>query len=717
MTGPTNDSHPSPSDGPAQEGVDLYLPSPPLWSWFALLCASLPGAAMAWFYVPGFYFPWAAVLLFPLVAPLLAVMTAGRLFRNQGITLNDEGITVGRRTILWREVTKVCWPWPRFTRMIVILGQPPPVAPGGRLRRLPPRISLPPRPEVFQKVWPVLLRRCPSAAIGPRVASVLADPAKAMAMRRWPALVVLAVGLALLGMPWVVRHTDAGTAAGLALLLMALGNLVQVGGVRSHEPGARFSAVVAVSLWTPLLAATVINGVDVPAYAFDTVMVLSGVLCLAAGAALGLRWQMRALTKVAILTCAIGAAGAVWQDGVRHDLAPADITPLLAEGRALIPLPFVWSTDGDLAVEFCVQGEDGGRQHLMNVPSRNSRTLPGHQGFQEALGVNRQCVVRLAFDANQPALYVYRLADGREVRLSDRPGASALPGLCLSPDGRKVCWLDQPAGPASAAIHVYDLQTDRTETPPVAWPTGQKIRWIHCAWVDDAHLAIQGRQSAEPSDDDPCPPGDLHVLRVDLGGKVAEHLSCPRRFGTWQVSPDFRHAFASGQAGAKQGVSYVDLTTGRVTDLGDGDLPSWEADGRHAWRVARVAGGDTWLCRFDPANATWTRWLPIAPGSELVALTPRGGRALIQSSRRSWPLEVVDIASGRRQRLGVSLLSSFLTAIMSGRLKEFARVSLLSPDGRHVTTLTQWGPGNSPKVYLYTLPEDWTKAGPAEAER
>jgi hypothetical protein len=320
-------------------------------------------------------------------------------------------------------------------------------------------------------------------------------------------------------------------------------------------------------------------------------------------------------------------------------------------------------------------------------------------------------------DPNRTAVYAYRLADGREVCLSDRPGANASLGLCLSPDGRKVCWLDRPAGDASAAIHVYDVQTDRTETPPVAWPAEDKIRWADCAWVDDAHLAVQGHQSAEPSEDDPCPPSDLRVLRVDLGGRVVERLSCPRRFQTWHVCPDFRHAFAEGQPGARRGISYVNLATGRVTDLGEGDLPSWQADGRYAWRVARLSSGDTWLCRFDPAIATWTRWLPIADGSELVAMTPNGRQVLVRPNRRAWPMEVVDVASGRRQGLGLSLLSSLFTSFASAVARDSARTSLLSPDGRHVTAMTQWGLGPPPKVCLYTLPEDWTRADRAKAGR
>jgi hypothetical protein len=166
-----------------------------------------------------------------------------------------------------------------------------------------------------------------------------------------------------------------------------------------------------------------------------------------------------------------------------------------------------------------------------------------------------------------------------------------------------------------------------------------------------------------------------------------------------------------------RGISYVDLTAGRVTNLGEGDLPSWQGDGRYAWRVAQFDQGARWLCRFDPANATWTRWLPIAPGSEVLSLTPNGRQVLVRHNRRSWPMEVVDVPSGRRQRLGLSLFSTLFTSLAFPSSRDLAWVSLLSPDGRHLVVMTQWGLAPPPKVCLYTLGEDWTSADRAEVGR
>ncbi|KKM04477.1 hypothetical protein LCGC14_1763840 [marine sediment metagenome] len=280
----------------------------------------------------------------------------------------------------------------------------------------------------------------------------------------------------------------------------------------------------------------------------------------------------------------------------------------------------------------------------------------------------------------------------------------------MSPDGRRLCWLAPSENDQPYAIKTYDLKADRTEELGIQWPGEEDITWGDCGWADGDTLVVWGYSVSSAVQWRRDTPKALHILRVNYKDRTVQREGSSRRFAKWRISPDCRYAFASGpEDGAQPGVHFLDLRTGRTQYIGGEERPAWTADARVALRISRFYGQEQWLCRFDVEKAAETPVLKIREDEELVAASPRGRFAILCDRTRGSlrPLSLVNVATGQRQRLPGSVLSS-ISLVWRHASVLGPWVSTFTPDGRKFML---WSP--TPRqlfgLQLYSIPEGWLK--------
>jgi hypothetical protein len=135
---------PSPSAG-------TYFPFPSARSVFAQVCGILPVLAVAILYLPaipgGVQNWWVAVVAFYVFLQLLPR-------RKRGITLSEEGIKIGKRSVVWADILEIHKLWPRTWSFNLVCG--------GQKRL---RLWLPTCPIVLQEVLPAIVTRCPTIPV------------------------------------------------------------------------------------------------------------------------------------------------------------------------------------------------------------------------------------------------------------------------------------------------------------------------------------------------------------------------------------------------------------------------------------------------------------------------------------------------------------------------------------------------------------------------
>jgi len=614
----------------------------------------------------------------------------------RGVTVGPEGISIGRRFVRWEQITRIRKSWVPF--LPVALDVRGPQKPMWRriVGVLSPILRLPPYRIVFREILPVLLHRRPDLPVPDALRKAMRAAENDRPIPRWVAASLLCAGCAV-GMMALVRR-DAGP---MCLLAVAAASVlpILIASVMLNLQDMPERPLAQHTLWSACWASwsTVPSlFLIVPLYTFDVLAGIAGALCLAVGVVLAFRLKLDWRRKAAIVAIVIAAGPIAYGLSTRGTVPGENISQVIGPQAFG---PFLWSADARLITGAFSENT----QRLADLSQGSSRALPPHAGSHTTRWLDGSFVVRTVSRGKDGGLYVYRLADNREVRLSAAEHIRAVTGRCMRPGGRILCWMEPVGEGGKPRLRACDAATEDVQTLSIAWPGGEKIEWESCGWADAETVVLWGLgPTAKGRKSPPC---GLHVLRVSYPSLLVEHHATEGLFEEWRVSPDGRHAFAGGDGERKPaGAWWVDLSTGRWTRLGDGDLPAWRGDGRSAFRAA---GG--WLRRFDVAAGAETALVEIPADVELVALSPCARFALLQTKKMcAAPLILLNVATGRRRRVGITTL---LAVLPGGRRGVFPRASFWSPDSRRFITqgvTFESAKGVAPvKTYLHSVPRDW----------
>jgi len=661
--------------------------------WFASVCAAVPWVMMAVFILPrfgrGYSIFWGVIGLWG-IAPVL--IRFRRLFRP--VTLTTEGIRVGKGVIKWGKLENISTS-SRWGGAFVLTQTPRPQV-----------LTLPARPVTVRRLLPAILRRDPDVLVAPTVRRALADPERATRISRWTGLPLLVAAASVAA--WAAYGQYYLPPMAAWILVIPLGIAIGFVPQGCGSAAGAFMSITQSAGWFPIIFIMTTSMIcGVPLYVVDAWLASIAAVFLVAGiVALG-RLSLAGVQKAIILAVLIGAPIAVYHLGQRSALARADVTDLFGGQETFDPL--FWSADGTLAAFHRVAGADGERHVVADLAGNRSVRLPDHGARQWMLWLDRTCACRIVKEeeGDQGLLYVFRFADGREIRLSaikDPP----IPALRhMSPDGRRLCWLGPGRNGQPLALMTYDLEEDRVAELRIDWPEEKDIAWRECGWADDDTLVVHGYGPRAKADDEDEGPQALHVLWVGREDRTVRRTSSSRRFGEWRAGPDGRYAFASEpEAGVPAGVYFLDLLTGRTESIGGKQLPVWAPDGRSALRVTRTEGRAQRLCRFDPEKAAETVMMSIPDGERALAASPRGRFAIlgVKGDHGDRPLSLVDTATGQRRHFAGGGISRWSLSGTGDDCSPWQ--STFSPDGGTFVLRSQ-SLGKGEGVRLYRVPAEW----------
>ena len=225
------------------------------------------------------------------VVPIVVAM-----FTRKGrrVRVDETGITVGRRRVLWEEVRDIRkWVLP-ITPITLVLK--------GRWRTM----QLAACPEVLGGVLPAVLRIRPDLKVSKRVLRAMEFPEGTPRLRRWQTAGLLVMAMFLAFFPLMARQADALWALG-ALLALALCPFVSMLTPASTDDaklalGTMFaSLIVFFSFKIHLLC-------DVPTFVLDAVVATGAAMAFAAAVVHGFRWRLDFGRKAAIVACVLAVA-------------------------------------------------------------------------------------------------------------------------------------------------------------------------------------------------------------------------------------------------------------------------------------------------------------------------------------------------------------------------------------------------------------------------
>lgn len=672
-------------------------------SFFADLCAFLPVVVFVLLFLPHCRGPisrWIAIGL----GAAMAITGAFTVFeRRRTIRLTEKGISYGRRSLQWEDIKSVRKWFLRFT----------PVVLESESWWYPP-LRLPPHPLVYRQVLPELLRRRPDLDVSSRVRRAIESPEGAIGIPRWAALLMLASAVTIGLIPLFLRfHShNVWLSAYAAYTFLSMGT--QFATLSAHSKAELFARETA-SLHMGLvgLSPGVLLVADVPMHSVDALMAMVCVLLLASAAIVGLRLSLGMLQKLLILVLMACIPAGIHAYGASRALTRTNITHVV--GTEMRGPDRIWAKHDNLAVGWLADGEEGQRHLVVSFSPLKATPLPLHQGSQITAGLNSRAVVRRITSDGNSSLYLYRFAEGNEVRLSSGGRVVPMTGQCISPDGRTVCWLEWDANDALPLVRTADLDRAEARTLSVNWPEDPNVRWQGCRWAGSQTLIVQGLQGDDPNDR--AGYQALHLLRVALRDGQSEHVTTSRRFRQWRLSPDAILAFAEGFEGRDQdAVHLVELRTERTKRLGRGLLPVWQADGQCAFWLTDPDGKGTALCRIDPRRGTQQVLLRMPAGMGLAWLSPRGRFALLErTDRATGSVWLVNVATAERRRVRMSLLSAiFFDVCLPGDVgwKWFPALSIWSRDERFfilqmLDLPTSTETASQFRTYLYHVPQSW----------
>jgi hypothetical protein len=692
-TGQAGDEDRRPSEPPAGQArrtIEI-IPASRL-SPFDIACmAILYGGTLLLFcpYLPGEY-RWGAVAMvlcmaaIPLVFPLF-------LNRRRTVDLDEVGIHTKSRAIAWESISAIRMGWPRRFGAAIAYGEP------RRKLRLP--LSMPFLRELLPEL---LLRRRPDLEVPPWLRRAMENPEAALAPSRWAIVPLGLTALLLVLFPVLARCAGSFwllASPMLAFIFLVIPSVLLMGSSQSDEKELLHVSHGPLALFIGVLGLTLEMGI--PIFAIDAWVTLIAVMYIAGAFSAAFRLKLDIYAKAGILVLAIAAPMAIYWPQAGEYSPGRDITDLL--GTGLHGGGLLWSRDGNWAVETMADGEKGETQCAVDMRNLRSFVLPLPKGYQVAWDLDGSCVVRTIGKGGRKTLYLYRIQEGREIKLSVSETPGGIRGRCISPSGGLVCWMESPdPNSPRRELRVYDFRSDKTQDLAVHWPDGNEIAWSACGWADDRTIAVQG-WSPRWDCNAPSTPTQLHVLMVRYPGASAECLSSKSKFVDWRVSPDSLQAFAAGAGagGADGNAYYVDLAGGREVMLGGEGLPAWQRDGRAAFRTRDFGADGCWVCKFDTVEAKESRLYRLPAGTTLASLSPHGRFAIIvHEGFRLYPAFLVDVKTGRQRRLNLPWLSAMF-------LRDIHGPDIWAPDEERYVESSFDMTRKSLRAVLKTVPDDW----------
>ena len=539
------------------------------------------------------------------------------------------------------------------------------------------RLELLAYPFVYTDIVPEIARHRPDLRLDSGIQRLLAEPTKPTMRKRWWNLPILACNAILMLIAF-----QSGILPPYCYFLRFLGHwgsfwaimgliFISLSAGSAHRfPNSMRQAFVRSAMLCPMMIVFGLilhfateaprRSIEILGAAGMTITVLAGAITLLPG-------ELTRRRLGIILLVLLGVAGGVFVYRNATTLPGRDISHLLPQTRRGI----IWSPSGK---QFAPQASLG-LGYVVDLPSLERRPIPRHQRrsliyWLDDVHLIRKVMPYTEYPASRPAdeechLYSYDFLEEHETKIA----TAAWPfNAVVSPDGRYLAYLKESprvqmedgCEPTEHELSVYNLLRNNQVSEPLVLPEPIVVNWWGVGWRDSTTVVVEGTSKV--------PPGSreiktaLHLFSLNLQNRQTEHFISNRRFRYWHLSPDFGRAFAVDYTNeSKTSISYVDLPTEEVVELVTGEIPTWQQDGRYAFRL-RDHQANQWLARFDAQARTETLLLRTPPNTVLKGISPKGrfalfGKLEILSLRISL---IMDISTGKTftmENPGVNLVA------------------------------------------------------------
>jgi Tol biopolymer transport system component len=261
------------------------------------------------------------------------------------------------------------------------------------------------------------------------------------------------------------------------------------------------------------------------------------------------------------LALVVAGVGIVWSvvrnaGGVRPGGTPAPI---------VVPEPAGPCFEGDPCFDtdlFVVRADGSGLTRLREDPTREIAN--DWSGDGERIAFHR--VEGESPETSSADIYTMA-ADGSDVRrITADPAIDAFPVFSL--DGSRIAFASNREG----SWDLFVMDADGSNVIRITdFDSGASPDELHPTWSPDGREIAFVRSVAPPGEQ-----GQLWIASVD-GSDARLLLDEPQvRFPAW--SPDGTRIAFGWDAHGESRIGVLNLDTGRVTDLGPGDLPRWSPD-------------------------------------------------------------------------------------------------------------------------------------------
>jgi len=429
------------------------------------------------------------------------------------------------------------------------------------------------------------------------------------------------------------------------------------------------------------------------------------VLALSALVVLLFRLRLRtpvARVMLAVLLLGTPATAYLW---FRSPTWPAkDVTDQLTDEDIFFP---IWGRSGRYLSAWRAETHD----RVFDVTTGKARPVPP-QVEADVVHLDDRVLIRRAGPAGERRLLVYDFASGEEVDTQARGGRYFVGGRPLSPNGRRLAWLEPGEQDNALALRVWNVETHEPEGPSTRL-AGAGLTWRPDGvfWTDDATIVVAGRVTSR---DDPCGgPEPFCMLRVRTGEQpeVSPLVVSAHRSRTWLVAPGGRYVLSmtEHEGGPRDWVdlAILEVASDRLTPLaapGSWPVFAWSGD---VFFRATLTGGRMTLTRVDLATAQETPLLRVRDAPDLAAVSGSGQFALfINDDLLGMRMALVcHVPTGKQHRIYFSGLRSPTKTLPSPM---WYGTAVFSPDGSRFFIPTIGAGGT--RVLLYEIPPDWPAA-------
>jgi len=621
-------------------------------------------------------------------------------WRHRKTVLTDAGIRVGRRFAAWEDLKKIdVRGWPPFCVGV----QPRRASLSWRDRFLwGGALGLPACEMVYRELIPAILEKRPDLELSKRVRRHLEDPSRCRPPT-WP-LIALAL-LDVVVLSWLVfagpLHLMVLFAAGMGIFCLNLwvpAMLPWTGrDARDFFVRATFLCVLIAGVATSFTLF-----IPFEHYELQSLRVVALVL---SSAALVVLLFMRSLEapacRVALVVVLLVLPPTTYLSFRTQSWHSEDVTDRLADEDIFFT---IWGRSGRYLSAWNAEVHD----RVLDVTTGKSRPVPS-QAEAVVVHLDGRLLVRRAGPAEDGRLLVYDFASGEEVDMHARGELRFIRGRPLSPDGRRLAWLEPGVDDNTLQLRVWNVETHEAEGPltPLA---GAGLTWRprEVFWRDDATIVVAGSATSK---DDPCgDPGSFCMLRVRMGERpeVSALVVSSGRSRNWFAAPDGRYVLglSKRQDGPRDwfDLYILEVASDRLTPLATpGSTPVFSSSGDAFFRATRI-DGQMMLTRVEIASARETPLLKVPHGLDLAAVSGSGEFALFitEGLLMGGMAVVCHIPTGKQHRMYFSGLRSPTKPLPS---MMWSGTAVFSPDDRRFF-IPVIGAGGT-RVLLYEIPPDW----------